>query len=127
MLSEEMETQKADNSKTENAEEKSKSNNPNAKPKVKGVSTGKKYKKVADKVKPVLGTLPSEFRIEREIRGDPLAGLPVLPERPPEFTPRGRYTEERKEALDKLHSGEFLWPEERKLQDLPSLIECHGE
>ena len=62
------------------------------KAKVKGVSTGKKYKKVADKVRPVLGTLPSEFRIVRNITGDPLEDLPELPVRPPEFQTNGWYT-----------------------------------
>ena len=60
----------------------------------------KKYKPVALKVKPVLGTLPERFRIIREITGDPLKGLPKLPEHPPEFSPKGRYTAERKEKLD---------------------------
>ena len=85
------------------------------KAKIKGVSTGTKYKKVADKVKPVLGTLDEKFRIVREIKGDPLAELPKLPERPGPFVPTGRYTQERMEGMDKAHSGPFLWPEERLL------------
>jgi len=48
----------------------------------------KKYKLVALKVKLVLGTLPESFRITREIIGDPLQGMPKLPEHPPEFEPR---------------------------------------
>jgi len=75
----------------------------------------KKYKLVALKVKPVLGTLPEQFRITREIVGDPLQGIPKLPEHPPEFKPRGHYTLERKEKLDMAHEAEFLWSEERKL------------
>jgi len=75
----------------------------------------KKYKPVALKVKPVLGTLPERFRIIREIMGDPLKGLPKLPEHPPEFSPKGRYTAERKEKLDLGHMSNFLWPEEQKL------------
>jgi len=75
----------------------------------------KKYKPVALKVKPMLGTLPERFRIIREITGDPLKGLPKLPEHPPEFSPKGRYTVERKEKLDLGHMSNFLWPEERKL------------
>jgi len=75
----------------------------------------KKYKPVALKVKPVLGTLPERFRIIREITGDPLKGLPKLPEHPLEFSPKGRYTAERKEKLDLGHISNFLWPEERKL------------
>ena len=38
----------------------------------------KKYKPVALKVKPVMGTLPDKFRIERKILGDPLAEMPKL-------------------------------------------------
>ena len=75
----------------------------------------KKYKPVALKVKPVMGTLPDKFRIERKILGDPLAEMPKLNPRPPEFEPKGRYTQERKEAMDKVHAGDFLLPEERKL------------
>ena len=96
-----------------------------AKAKMQGVSTGTKYKKVADKVKPVLGNLDEKFRIIREIKGDPLATLPVLPTHPPDFVPTGRYTEERKKAMDKLHKGTFLWPEERKL--LHHFVGVHNE
>jgi len=81
-----------------------------------GVSCfAKKYKPVALKVKPVLGTLPERFRITREIVGDPLQGMPKLPEHPLEFESRGRYTLERKEKLDIAHKEGFLWPKERKL------------
>ena len=54
----------------------------------------KKYKPVAKKVKPVLGTSTEEFRIERHIIGDPLADMPQLNPNPPEFKPTGRYTTE---------------------------------
>lgn len=74
------------------------------------------YKKVANKVRPVATTLPEEFRIVRRAPKDPLKNLPVLPRRPPEFSPRGRYTEERRKALD-VGKGGFLWPEEVKLVD----------
>jgi len=75
----------------------------------------KKYKPVALKVKPVLGTLPERFRITREIIGDPLKNMPRLSEQPPEFQTKGRYNLDRKEKLDAVHPGGFLWPEERKL------------
>ena len=75
----------------------------------------KKYKPVALKVKPVLGTLPERFRITREIVGDPLKNMPRLPERPPEFQTKGCYNLDRKEKLDAVHPAGFLWPEERKL------------
>ena len=60
----------------------------------------KKYKPVALRVKPVMGTLPEKFRIEQKILGDPLAEMPKLNPQPPEFEPKGRYTQERKEAID---------------------------
>ena len=76
---------------------------------------GKKYKPVDQKVKPVLGTLPEEFRIVRDIKGDPLEGMPKLNPNPPDFEPKGRYTLERMKAMDAAHKEDFLWPEERKL------------
>jgi len=79
------------------------------------VCFAKKYKPVALKVKPVLGTLPERLRIIREIKEDPLKDIPKLPEKPPDFIPKGRYTAERKEKLDMRHMSSFLWPEERKL------------
>jgi Integrase zinc binding domain/RNase H-like domain found in reverse transcriptase len=74
-----------------------------------------KYKPVAVKVRPVLGTLLDEFRIEREIIGDPLKDMPNLNPITKDFKPTGRYTAERKEIIDKAHTGNFLWPEERRL------------
>ena len=41
--------------------------------------------------------------------------MPQLPTNPGDYVPTGRYTQERKEAFDKAHGGDFLWPEERKL------------
>ena len=78
-------------------------------------ATKKKYKPVALKTRPVLGTVPEQFRIIRNIAGDPLASMPRLPTNPANFVPTGRYTQERMEAFDKAHSRDFLWPEERKL------------
>ena len=43
----------------------------------------KKYKPVARKVRPILDTLPSNFRIEHNIIGDPLTNLPNLSPHPP--------------------------------------------
>ena len=74
-----------------------------------------KYKPVALKVKPVIKELPAEFRIKREIIGDPLAEMPELSPNPPDFEPTGRYTQERKEQFEKVHKGDFLLSEERKL------------
>ncbi|THU77358.1 hypothetical protein K435DRAFT_605305, partial [Dendrothele bispora CBS 962.96] len=67
-----------------------------------------KYKPVALKVRPVKTTLPEEFHILRKIEGDPLAGMPEIPLDPPEFTPKGRYTQECKEIIDQNHSEDFL-------------------
>src|SRR5580698_5322739 len=74
-----------------------------------------KYKPVAIKARPVKTTLPDEYRVIREIKGDPLEGMPVLPIVPPPFTPGKRYTLERKEIIDKLHKEDFMWPQERLL------------
>ncbi|KIK60554.1 hypothetical protein GYMLUDRAFT_105420, partial [Collybiopsis luxurians FD-317 M1] len=41
--------------------------------------------------------------------------IPKLNSNPPEFKPTGQYTQERKEIIDKMHSENFLWPEEKKL------------
>lgn len=84
------------------------------KPKVKGVSSGKKYKPVDQKVRPVYTMSPEEFRIVREIKGNPLQDLEPLPFHPPEFTPTGRYTQERKDWFEEAHP-DFWLPEERKL------------
>lgn len=72
------------------------------------------YKKVENRTKPVATTLPEEFRIERRIPGNPLADLPQLPTKPPDFTPGERYTQERKEQMP-VNKDSFLWPEEEKL------------
>lgn len=82
---------------------------------VETILLGKKYKPVAQKVKPILEELPQKFRIERNIAGDPLAKMPALNPHPSSFVPKGRYTQERMEALDKVHDGDFLWPDERKV------------
>jgi hypothetical protein len=74
-----------------------------------------KYKPVALKTRPVIQELPPEFRIKREIIGDPLAEMPKLSPNPPDFVPTGRYTEERRDKIDKIHGEDFLLPEERKL------------
>ena len=77
--------------------------------------TKKKYKPVALKTHPVLGTLPSKFHIERNIIGDPLADILTIPPILPPFAPRGRYTKERHNKTNNLHPPGFLWPAERDL------------
>ncbi len=78
---------------------------------------GKKYKPVADKVKPILGELDAKFRIERKITGDPLANMPVLDPNPPDFVPTGRFTAERREAFREVHNIGFVGPEELKFAE----------
>ena len=77
--------------------------------------TKKKYKPVALKTHPVLSTLPSKFRIERNIVRDPLADIPTIPLILPPFAPRSRYTKEQRNKSDSLHPPGFLWPAERDL------------
>jgi hypothetical protein len=51
------------------------------------LSTQRKYKHIATKVRPVLGDLPEKFHIEREIINNPFDDLPVLyPDSPPFVT-----------------------------------------
>ena len=63
----------------------------------------------------MLGTTPEDFRIERNITGDPLADMPKLSPRPPKFVPTDCYMEEAREVIEKAHDSDFLWPEEKKL------------
>ena len=77
--------------------------------------TKKKYKPVALKTHPVLGTLPSKFRIERNIIGDLLTDILTIPLILPPFAPCGCYTEERRNKTDNLHPPGFLWPAESDL------------
>ena len=79
------------------------------------LQTKKKYKPVAKKIVPVTAELPAKFRINRKITGDPLADIPILDPNPPPFESTGRYTQERKDALDKANANDFLWPAERAL------------
>ena len=76
---------------------------------------GKKYKPVALKVCPIETELPSRFCIVRNIKGDPLKDIPMLPTHPPPYQPTGRYMEERKSVIDQAHPGDFLLPAEHAL------------
>jgi len=53
----------------------------------------KKYKLVAQKIRPVYQDLLDKFRIIHDIKGDPLDTLPKLNRNPPEFVPMGCYTQ----------------------------------
>jgi hypothetical protein len=79
------------------------------------IYAGKKYKPVALKIRPVETKLSSQYRITRNIKGNPLENMPKLTTRPPPYMPTGWYTEERKEVIDCAHPGDFLLPEEQAL------------
>jgi len=72
------------------------------------------YKPVAKKVRTVPTTMPAEYRVVRQLPADPLAGLPPLPSRPPEFCPGAHFMRECADKLD-LDPAKWLWPEELKL------------
>ncbi len=58
----------------------------------------------------------------REIKGDPLKDMPQLSTHPSEYKPTGRYTEERKEIIEKVHKEEFLLA--RRAQAHARVYEC---
>ena len=95
-------------------------------PQMKDIRSVYKYKPVALKTRPVVQELPAEFRIKKEILGDPLAEMPTLLPNPPDFIPTGRYTQERKEQFDEVHKGDFLLPEERKLVHHFMMLQSYG-
>lgn len=72
------------------------------------------YKKVAQKVRPVPGVLPEEFRIVRRKHPDPLRTMLPVPTQPRPFVPTRKLTKERIDALG-IDKNEFLWPEEQAL------------
>jgi hypothetical protein len=63
---------------------------------------------------PLQTQLLEEFRIVRNIIGDLLENMLVLPTHPPDFVPGLQYTQEQYEKLQ-LNPDGFLWPEEEKL------------
>jgi hypothetical protein len=79
------------------------------------IFAGKKYKPVMLKVQLVETELPSWFCIIPNIKGNPLENIPELPMHLQDFQPTGCYMQERKEQFDKVHEGNFLLPEEKKL------------
>ena len=79
------------------------------------IFASKRYKPVTLKVCLVETELPSCFRITCNIKGDLLKDMPTLSSHPPSYTPKGQYTEEQKEVIDKAHPGNFLLLEEHKL------------
>jgi hypothetical protein len=72
------------------------------------------YKPVAKKVRTMPTAMPAEYRVVRQLPADPLAGLPPLPSRPPEFCPGVCFMCKRTDKLD-LDPAKWLWPEELKL------------
>jgi hypothetical protein len=59
------------------------------------IQTKKKYKPIAQKVRPVITDLPNRFRIVRNIIRNPLENMPKLNPHPPTFVPTPRYSLER--------------------------------
>ncbi|THU97813.1 hypothetical protein K435DRAFT_592711, partial [Dendrothele bispora CBS 962.96] len=59
------------------------SNRLQIRPTLKTIKTKQRYKPVGVKVRPVKTQVPPEFHIKRDIKGDPLAGMPELPTHPP--------------------------------------------
>jgi hypothetical protein len=78
-----------------------------------GVVYKRKYRQAEDRIQPIATQLPEGFRIVRNITGDPLEDIPVLPTHP-NFIPGLRYTQEWHDKLQ-LNPDRFLWPEEEKL------------
>jgi hypothetical protein len=74
----------------------------------------KKYKPVTKKVKPIGATLLEEFRIVRNIQGDPLADLPILSPFPIDFSPTSRYDQASFDIIEKNHPHGFLTAKERR-------------
>ena len=90
------------------------------------VFAGKKYKPVAQKVRAMPAELADEFRIVRNITGEPLEEMPSLSTDPPPFSPTGRYTTERKEKIDDAHADDFLWEKERDLMHHFMMLQNEG-
>jgi len=72
------------------------------------------YKKVANRVRLVPGTMPTNIRIIRQFLEDPLRILLYISPHPSIFLPGVWLTHARIEKLGLL-TNKFLWPEEREL------------
>jgi hypothetical protein len=79
-----------------------------------GVVYKRKYRKVEDRIQPIVTQLPEEFHIIHNIIRDPLENMLVLPMHPPDFVPGLQYTQEWYKKLQ-LSPNNFLWPEKEKL------------
>ncbi|KNZ78614.1 hypothetical protein J132_11055 [Termitomyces sp. J132] len=84
----------------------------NEPPKQKGVQVKKKYKPIVMKTKPVASHVSEDFRIERQVIGDPLATIPPLNPNPPPFIPTKQFTSERQVKLVSNHDTGFLTSDE---------------
>ena len=73
-----------------------------------------KYKTVDKKIRPVAAMIPEDMKVKRTFPSNPLANLPVLPWKAPEFVPTTKVTKERMEKLESDMSKE-LRPEEIKM------------
>ena len=81
-----------------------------------------KYKKVGQKVHPVSLQTPEHQKPLRQFPENPLLNLPLLPYKPPRFTPTARITAERMDELA-IDKHEELLLEERKLQHVIQINE----
>ena len=73
-----------------------------------------KYKKVAQKVRPVKQQIPEDMKTIYKFPEDPLKNLPRLPHHPPNFIPSTKVTHERMTELA-IETHDELRPEEKKL------------
>jgi hypothetical protein len=74
----------------------------------------KKYKKVADRIRPVPATMPEKFHTICCIPSEPLISMPKLPFHPPDLDLTAKFTQEHREKME-INTEGFLWPEEEKL------------
>jgi hypothetical protein len=86
----------------------------------------KKYKPIAKKVKPIGATLLEEFRIVRNIQGDPLADLPILSPFPINFSLTGCYNQASFDIIKKNHPHSFLTAEEQRFMHHFMMIHQDG-
>ena len=73
-----------------------------------------KYKKVVDKIKPVLEVLSEEYHITRKSHSYSLKKMPTLSTKSSNFESGKRITQEQKDVMN-INSTRFLSKEEEKL------------
>lgn len=83
-------------------------------PKFEGDVHVHRYKKVADRVRPIPTSMPEDIKVKRSLPADPLENLPRLPTHPPDFTPTQRMSCERMDKLG-IDNNPGLTEEEKLL------------